>query len=233
MFYCSECHGPWYVPPSWGTWLEQKPGGCLSTALWPKLYSCGRFFAFDIHSIFTKPFLDSCRALKFLLLLSQVAWSSSTSLTTGSPPSGSFSSSLDLLDLLHLHLLLRRVQLRRLPKLTVLNLSNNLIASVNPNTFPKNSQLRTLNLASNSIEVSSSKRCPDEKQLIIERKKTRSYSLFVQILEAGCLDQLSKLEELKLSRNRLSSLPKMVTIFSLLQPSSSSLSTFLLAQCHP
>ena len=144
------------------------------------------------------------------------------------------SSSLDLLDLLHLHLLLRRVQLRRLPKLTVLNLSNNLIASVNPNTFPKNSQLRTLNLASNSIEVSSSKRCPDQKQLIIERKKkTRSYSLFVQILEAGCLDQLSKLEELKLSRNRLSSLPKMVTIFSLLQPSSSSLSTFLLAQCHP
>ena len=124
------------------------------------------------------------------------------------------SSSLDHLDLLHLHFLLRRVQLRRLPKLTVLNLSNNLIASVNPNTFPKNSQLRTLNLASNSIEVSSSKRCPDEKQLIIE-KKTRSYLFFIQILEAGCLDQLSKLEELKLSRNRLSSLPKMVTKISL------------------
>ena len=171
MYFCSECHGPWHVPPSWGTWLEQKPGGCLSTALWPKLYSCGRFFAFDIHSIFTKPFLDSFQALKFLLLLFQVALSSSTSLTTGSPPSGSFSSSLDLLDLLDLHLLLRRVQLRRLPKLTVLNLSNNLIASVNPNTFPKNSQLSTLNLASNSIEVSSSKRCPDEKQLIIERTK--------------------------------------------------------------
>ena len=192
------------------------------------MYFCGRFFAFDIHSTFTKPFLASCQALKFLLLLSQVVWSSSTSLTTGSPPSGSFSSSLDLLDLLDLHLLLRRVQLRRLPKLTVLNLSNNLIASVNPNTFPKNSQLRTLNLASNSIEVSSSKRCPVEKQLIIE-ERTRSYSIFVQILEAGCLDQLSKLEELKLSRNRLSSLPKMVTILSLLQPSSSSLSTFLLA----
>ena len=197
-----------------------------------KLYFCSRFFAFHIHSTFTKPSLASCQALKFLLLLFQVAWSSSTSLTTGSPPSGSFSSSLDLLDLLDLHLLLRRVQLRRLPKLTVLNLSNNLIASVNPNTFPKNSQLRTLNLASNSIEVSSSKTCPDEKQLNIE-EKTRSYSIFVQILEAGCLDQLSKLEELKLSRNRLSSLPKMVTIFSLLQPSSSSLSTFLLAQCHP
>ena len=135
------------------------------------MYFCGRFFAFDIHSTFTKPFLASCQALKFLLLLSQVAWSSSTSLTTGSPPSGSFSSSLDLLDLLHLHLLLRRVQLRRLPKLTVLNLSNNLIASVNPNTFPKNSQLSTLNLASNSIEVSSSERCPDKKQLIIEEKK--------------------------------------------------------------
>ena len=97
VYYCSECHGPRHVSPSWGTWLEQKPGRCLSTVLrqkqLPKLYFYSRFFAFDIHSTFTKPSLASCQALKFLLLLFQVAWSGSTSPTTGSPPSGSFKQS--------------------------------------------------------------------------------------------------------------------------------------------
>ena len=47
-------------------------------------------------------------------------------------------------------------------------------------------------------------------ECIVRFGKPDSESTSVQILEAGCLDQLSQLEELKLSRNRLSSLPKMV-----------------------
>jgi len=64
------------------------------------------------------------------------------------------SPTLTRLDLSHNRVAsLRRVQLKSFPNLKTLDLSNNLLASVPPKTFPKQSLLLTLNLASNSIEV--------------------------------------------------------------------------------
>ena len=66
------------------------------------------------------------------------------------------------------------------------DLSYNKISSISGQIFPPKSKLQTLNFASNSIEI----------------------------LEPECFSYLENLKELKLNRNRLSSLPKL-TFFPL------------------
>jgi len=91
--------------------------------------------------------------------------------------------------LLHLDLsnnrissLSRNVDLSLLEAVETLDLSNNILTTINPASFPSGKRLEILNLSSNQIEL----------------------------LESNCFDDLTRLLELRLNRNKLSSFPKTV-----------------------